>query len=111
MDLAPLITAGGGLGAMAMVIVYLLGSNRSDRKESREELAEADARADAAEARERDLHARWDEEREARRLAQDQAAEALREVKGLREEVARLRGQLEQLTAALDTSGDQSAGS
>lgn len=109
MDLTPLITAGGGLGAMAMVIVYLLGSNRNDRKAAREELAEADARADAAEARERELQKRWDEEREARRLAQDQAAEALREVSGLRDEVARLRREVARLPGA-QQSGDQSAG-
>lgn len=108
MDLTPLITAGGGLGALAVVVIYLLGSNRADRRAHREELGEADARADAAEAREQLLQANWDREREARRRFEDQAAEALREVKGLREEVARLRSRVDELTAAL-MSGDQSA--
>lgn len=109
MDLTPLITAGGGLGALAMVVIYLLGSNRADRKAAREELAESDARADAAEARERDLQLQLDDARAARRAAEDREAALAREVAGLREEVAGLRAEVERLRAALGAQGSDMA--
>lgn len=79
-DLAPLVTAGGGLGAVVMVILYLLSSNRQDRKEYQEAIDKAEARADRADARAGGLEAALDEARARRRTAEDQRDEAKREL-------------------------------
>ncbi len=65
MDLAPLIGAGGGLGVLAFVIIYLLNSNRADRKDYREAIKE---------------------ERTARRAAEERAALAERQLTRCRSE-------------------------
>lgn len=88
--LVPLIGGGGVFGILGGVIAYLLTANRADRRQSQEAIRDAEARADAAEARElavreaaeareKALQKRLDEEREARRDAQDRHAEVLRE--------------------------------
>lgn len=116
MDWTPLLTAGGGLGALAVVIIYLLGSNRADRKAAREELSEADARADAAESRERTLQdqidallvrARAAEDREA--VLQRQVAalqEQLKELPRLREELEAMRTEITGLRSSMGAPGD-----
>jgi hypothetical protein len=50
-DILPLLGQLGGGGALVAVIIYLLGSNRADRKDAREAIAAAHERAKAAEAR------------------------------------------------------------
>jgi len=76
----------GGLGAvgagslLAIVILYLLNSNRADRKDYQDAIDKAELRADQAEARRReaetrieDLQRQLDEARSARRAAEDRA--------------------------------------
>ena len=79
-DLATLVTAGGGVGAFVSVIVYLLSSNRQDRREYQEAIDKAEIRADAASARAEALQTALDEARAARRAAEDQAAMYAREL-------------------------------
>lgn len=79
-DLATLAGAGGGLGLLAVVIGYLLTSNRQDRQDYREAITDAERRADAAEARAEALQTALDEARTARRVAEDKAALAEREL-------------------------------
>jgi multidrug resistance efflux pump len=86
-DLATLITGAGGVGAFVAVIVYLLASNRADRKEYQDAVDRAEARADAAEARTRAAEQRADalqqavdEARAARRTAEDRLYAAEREL-------------------------------
>ncbi|MFD0816851.1 hypothetical protein ACFQ0D_00620, partial [Micromonospora zhanjiangensis] len=52
-DLATLATTGGGLGLLAVVIGYLLASNRADRREYQDAVDRAERRADEADARAR----------------------------------------------------------
>lgn len=95
MDLASLLPA-GGLGAvgagglLATVIIYLLTSNRTDRREYQEAIDRAEKRADAAEeraearlatlrARVEQLQRELEEARIARHAAEDRAAEAERQ--------------------------------
>lgn len=84
-ELVPLLGTSGGLGLFAIVIAYLLGSNRADRKQLGEQVDDAERRADAAEAREAALRAslskELESERAARHSAEDRAAELAREVK------------------------------
>jgi hypothetical protein len=79
-DLATLITTGGGVGAFVAVIVYLLGSNRQDRREYQEAIDKAEARADAASARAEGIQQALDEARSSRRAAEDRAALAERQL-------------------------------
>ncbi|MDG4801731.1 hypothetical protein [Micromonospora sp. WMMD980] len=86
-DLATLITSGGGLGALVAIIGYLLGSNRTDRKEYQEAIDRAEKRADDAEKRTDTADARCealqqavDEARTARRTAEDRADLLAREL-------------------------------
>lgn len=79
-DLATLLTAGGGLGAFALVITYLLNSNRQDRREYQDAIDKAEARADRAEARTGDLDKALDDARARRREAEDQRDEARRDL-------------------------------
>jgi uncharacterized membrane protein len=79
-DLATLATAGSGLGAFVAVIVYLLSSNRQDRREYQDAIDKAEARADKAEAREQSTQETLDEARAARRSAEDRAAALGREL-------------------------------
>lgn len=72
----------GIAGALVLVIVYLLAANRTDRSQYREALASLTAQysADISALRKRvdDLEAEVDLERDERRRAQDNAAEASR---------------------------------
>lgn len=86
-DLATLVSAGGGLGLLAVVIGYLLNSNRADRREYQEAVDRAERRADEADARVRAAEGRTealqqavDESRAGRRAAEDRAALAEREL-------------------------------
>lgn len=79
-ELAPLLGTGGGLGVLAVVIAYLLGSNRADRKQATDQIGDAEKRADAAEAREAALRKELESERASRHSAEDRAAELAREV-------------------------------
>jgi CHASE3 domain sensor protein len=85
-DLATLVSAGGGLGLLAVVIGYLLNSNRADRREyqgavdrAERRADEAEARTTAAEQRAEALQQTVDEARSGRRAAEDRAALAERE--------------------------------
>lgn len=71
-DLATLASA-GGIGVLALVIGYLLSSNRQDRKEYGEAIDKAEARADKA-------RAEAEAERTARRTAEDKADRFAREL-------------------------------
>lgn len=106
------LIAGGVFGVLALVIAYLLFANWRDRQQhltsidaANKRANEAEQRADAAESRERIAQQRLDEEREARRRAEDQHAqdkraaddqhaELMREVRGLKSTVARLEAEL-----------------
>lgn len=107
------ILLGGGIfGVLAIVIGYLLFANWRDRQQHLTSITaantradEAEKRTDASEARERVAQQRLDEEREARRRAEDQYAKAMREaadqhaelmreVRGLKSTVARLESEL-----------------
>lgn len=56
---------------------YLLAANRTDRRDYRQAIADAEERADAAEQRTREAYARLDEARQARHSCED-ALSALR---------------------------------
>jgi hypothetical protein len=79
-DLAPILTAGGGLGVVVLVILYLLNSNRQDRRDYRSAIDDAENRADRAETRERATQVALDEARSARRTAEDHADLLAREL-------------------------------
>jgi flagellar biosynthesis/type III secretory pathway M-ring protein FliF/YscJ len=107
--LAPLAGGGGIFGVLVIVIVYQLSANRADRQQAQTAIADAEARADAAEAREkavRELAAkregefqdRIDIEREARRRAEDGQAEVLRQLAELKAEVQQLKAKLATFT-------------
>ncbi|MGH8880060.1 MAG: hypothetical protein ACRD0P_22365, partial [Stackebrandtia sp.] len=68
-DLLPALGSLGGGGVIAALIVYLLNSIRAGQKDSREAVADADRRADAAEQRAREAIEREDAARTAQRNA------------------------------------------
>lgn len=96
-ELAPLVTAGGGLGVFAIVIIYLLANNRSDRGQANTQISDAEKRADAAEGRAERLQKLLDEARAERRAAEDREAAQGREVAKLREDVSELSRKVELL--------------
>lgn len=61
----------GGAGGLLAAFVYLLASNRHDRQDYRKAIAEAEARADAAEERTKAERATADEARAARHACED----------------------------------------
>lgn len=63
-----------------MVIFYLLGANRADRKDYSEAVDRAEKRADAAEARAEALQQTVDEVRKDRRAAEDKVDLLAREL-------------------------------
>lgn len=100
-ELVTLLGGGSVFTVLAVVIVYLLSSNRSDRTQALEAIAaaekradDAEKRADAAELREQAAQQRVDEERAARRLAEDQHAEVLRELRDVKARLAHLEARL-----------------
>lgn len=75
----------GGLGVLALVILYLLGSNRADRAQYRRDVAQAAADVKAADEREARAWELLDDARSARHKAEDRVAELeikLRQVGG-----------------------------
>lgn len=96
-ELAPLVTAGGGLGVLAIVIVYLLANNRSDRGQAEERIDAAERRADEAEVRRQAAvqseAAAWKAQRE----AEKRADLFENQITKLREEIAELSRKVEQL--------------
>jgi hypothetical protein len=95
-ELAPLVTAGGGLGVLAFVIIYLLTNNRADRGQAEERIDAAERRADAAEERRRAAESREEQAHVARRAAEDRADKAVREVADLTKQVEALRKSVEE---------------
>ena len=78
----------GALGALALLIVYLVASNRRDRVTGRELVGGADTRYAAEVARHDATQEKLDAERAARRAAEDDAAQLRREVADLRARLA-----------------------
>lgn len=99
----PLLGTGGGLGILAVVIIYLLGSNRSDRGQALERIKQANQRADAALKREAELQERLDQVLRDRRAAEDREAKLALQVGQLREEVASLRAEIARLRDVVGT--------
>lgn len=64
----------GGATVLALVVGYLLNANRQDRRDYREAVDRAEARADAAEERARGRLAQVEEQRRARYAAEEEAA-------------------------------------
>jgi len=93
-ELLPQLVGAGGFGALAVIIVVLLSSNRTDRKTATELIAAANQRA-------RDAFEREDAARAAQRAAEDTAADLAREVKALRERVESLTAEVERLRGAI----------
>ena len=80
----------GAAAALVVVIGYLLASNRADRAQQIKHLDAALKRIKSLEEEVEKLHAHLDRERELRRQAQDQAADALREVADVRARLDKL---------------------
>jgi hypothetical protein len=83
-ELATLVSAGGG-GLLDLVIIYLLAGNRADRQQYEDLVDRAEARATAAEVRERAAQQLLDDALRQRREAEEAAARLGREVARLRE--------------------------
>lgn len=103
-ELAPLLAGGGVFGVLAIVVVYLLAALDKAQRRADDRIDAAERRADEATARHRATQLLLDEARNARRAAEDQAAELAREVRGLREEVKDLRLEVSDLRAQLGYS-------
>lgn len=82
-DLVPLLGGAGVFGVLAVVILYLLSSNRADRAQYEEFAARASADVEAAEKREADAWALLEAARKARWDAEDRAAALARQVRDL----------------------------
>lgn len=78
-EIATLVSAGGG-GLLVLVIIYLLSGNRADRQQYEDLVDRAEARATAAETRERNTRAELEEARRLRYAAEDREAKLQREV-------------------------------
>lgn len=104
MDPTQLIQQGGIPAVLAVLVIligYLLNSNRLDRKAYREAVADADRRADAAEARERLKQQELDKALADKRAAEDREAKMAREVASLSERVDHLSGEVARLRSQL----------
>jgi hypothetical protein len=77
MDL-PLV-GGGALGALVLVILYLLRVNATDRRDYRRDVADCLERVNAEVKSRREIQGLLDDERRARRRAEDTAWIWLRE--------------------------------
>ncbi len=80
MDIAAIVGAGGGLGILGLVIIYLLASNRTDRQQYEESIRNAELRADAAETRLRAANTALDDEIRTRRAAEARADRLARQI-------------------------------
>lgn len=83
-ELLPQLAGAGGLSLFAMVILYLLGSNRSDRKAAGDLVDAANRRANEAEDRARTLRTELDDALGAKRAAENDAARLARDLDNLR---------------------------
>lgn len=72
------MTTFGVAGALVIVIGYLLGSNRTDRAQHRDQVRALIARIGSLETRVSSLETEVDLERDKRRAAEDKAADAER---------------------------------
>jgi septal ring factor EnvC (AmiA/AmiB activator) len=100
-ELAPLLGGGSVFGVLALVIAWLLKSNRDDRDQAEKQIDAANKRASEARAEVASLELLLDAEQERRRKAEDDRSELAREVKGLRSEVAKVGTDIEQIRAEL----------
>lgn len=98
-ELAPLLGGAGVFGVLALVIGYLLKSNRDDRVQFGKEIDDAEARADRAEQRARELQAEHEAALKAKWAVEAREAEQAREFASQVKEIAELRKQIEALTA------------
>jgi chromosome segregation ATPase len=89
-----------GLGVLLYLVIHLLRALRDDRDRYVTELARKQAEVTAEEAAHEETQKRLDEAREARRIAEDMAAEMRREVQQLRAEVQTLRDEVQRLRTA-----------
>ena len=79
-ELLPQLAGAGGIGVLAIVITYLLGSNRADRRAAVELVDAANRRANDADARARALQVELDDALRARRIAENEAAQLARQL-------------------------------
>jgi len=100
-ELAPLAGSAGVFGVLAFVIGYLLKSNRDDRQQAEEQITAANKRAREARDEAAELEKQLDAEQARRRQAEEERAETTLEVKGLRADITKLRGEVEQLRMSM----------
>lgn len=96
-ELAPLVGGGSVFLVLAVVIGYLLKSNRDDRDQAEKQITAANQRAKDARAEAAELEKELDKEQARRREAEEQRADFALEVKKLRHEMAGLRAEIAEL--------------
>jgi len=100
-ELAPFLGGAGVFGVLALVIGYLLKSNRDDRQQAEEQITAANKRAREARAEVAELEKELDAEQVRRRHAEEERAEFALEVKGLRADIKKLSAEVEQLRKSM----------
>lgn len=95
--LLPTLGAGGVGGILLAVIVYLLRTNQSDRKDYREAVSDWEGQFDDQVDRYRELQQRLDEERDLRRKAEDSQSRATMATERMKYEIAALRDEVKAL--------------
>lgn len=98
-EYGPLLGGAGIFGVLAWVIGFLLKAMRDDRVQFGKEIDDAELRADKAEQRAERLQGLLDSANEERRKALDLAAEQTRAASARSEELAKVRGQLDEQIA------------
>lgn len=93
-SVATLAPAAGVAGALVLVIAYLLKANASDRRDYQEAVDRAERRADEAAVRLQAANAALDEQRTARRLAEDAQSLSERRYADLLHESRRRAGEV-----------------
>lgn len=106
-ELGPFLGGAGVFGVLALVIGYLLKSNRDDRVQFGKEIDDAEARAEKAEKRAESLQDSLDAALQARREAQDLKAEQARVSASQVEEIGKLRTRIEELTGEVAQMREQ----
>jgi septal ring factor EnvC (AmiA/AmiB activator) len=100
-ELVPLLGGSGVFGVLALVIAWLLKSNRDDRSQAEEQIKAANARAKEARAEAAELEDLIDAEQARRRKAEEERADLALEVKGLRVDIGKLGAEVEQLRKSM----------
>lgn len=100
-ELAPLLGGGGIFSVLAIVIGWLLKSNRDDRQQAEEQITAANKRAKEARAETAELEREIDAEQARRRKAEEERADLALEVKGLRSDITNLSAEVESLRKSM----------